>query len=91
MITKGLKVGDTFTDGGYEYKITSVCDNGNYISSLVGKASEGVKTPKVEVVEVAEDKPLEDIDYASLKKMAKEKGISAKGSKEEVIERLRGI
>lgn len=86
MIAKGLKIGDTFTDGSFLYKVTSYSENGNYISSLVGMAGEGVK-PEEEEKEVA----LEDMPYSELKALAKEKGVSAKGSKEEVIERLRGI
>lgn len=32
MISKGLKVGDTFTDGGTPYIVLKVCEDGNYIS-----------------------------------------------------------
>lgn len=86
MISKGLKVGDTFTDGGFLYKITSLDSNGNYISSRVGKASEDIK-PVEEVKEV----DINDMPYSELKRLAKEKGVSAKGSKEELVERLRGV
>lgn len=51
MIEKGLKVGDTFTDNHLLYKIIDIDANGNYISSLVGKAGEGVETPKKKVAE----------------------------------------
>ena len=97
MIKKGLKVGDTFVDGKLLYKITSFDPQGNYISSLVGKAGEEIKAPKAKEEEkaiepiVKETTSLEDMPYSDLKKLAKEQGVSAKGSKEEVIERLRGI
>lgn len=45
MVTKGLKKGDTFQDGGNTYKILEVLDNGNYISTMVKPETE-VKTPK---------------------------------------------
>lgn len=49
MVSKGLKVGDTFTDGDFTYKVEKVDDNGNYVSSLVTTASEGVKADDVKV------------------------------------------
>lgn len=90
MVSKGLKVGDTFTEGKFLYKVTAVDYMGNYVSSLVGLASEGAKIPKV-VPEVKETIAYEDMPYSDLKRIAKEKGVSAKGSKEEVIERLKGV
>lgn len=38
MIVKGLKVGDTFEDGGREFKVIAVLDNGDYSSEYIGKA-----------------------------------------------------
>lgn len=35
MIKKGLKVGDTFEDGGRTYKVLQVYENGNYSSEIV--------------------------------------------------------
>ena len=97
MVKKGLKVGDTFTDNGLIYRITGIHCLGYYISELVGKAGSGVETPKNETeerpTETKEPKEtaLEDMSYNDLKKLAKEKGVSAKGSKEEVVERLKGV
>lgn len=94
MIAKGLKVGETFVDGKYLYEIIAIDSQGRYVSSLVGKAGEGAKTPKKAVepmVEVKETKSLDDIPYSELKKLAKEQGVSAKGSKEELIDRLKGV
>ena len=97
MIKKDLKVGDTFTDNGLIYRITGIHCLGYYISELVGKAGSGVETLKNETeerpkeTEEPKDTTLEDMSYNDLKKLAKEKGVSAKGSKEEVVERLKGV
>lgn len=92
MIKKDLKIGDTFTDNGLIYRITGIHCLGYYISELVGKAGSGVETLKEErPKEEPKETALEDISYNDLKKLAKEKGVSAKGSKEDLIERLRGI
>ena len=95
MVKKGLKVGDTFTDNGLIYRITGIHCLGYYISELVGKAGSGVETLKSETEERPKEEPkettLEDMSYNDLKKLAKEKGVSAKGSKEEVVERLKGV
>jgi len=88
MVIKGLKVGDTFDDENFKYKVTAIDTMGNYVSSLVGKASDGAETPKVEI---EDESNYESIAYSDLKKIAKEKGISAKGSKEELIDRLKGV
>lgn len=84
MVKKGLNIGDTFADGGLLYKVNSIDSNGHYVSSLVGKASGEAKA-------VEKESTLEDMAYSDLKRLAKEKGVSAKGSKEEVLERLRGM
>ena len=97
MIKKGLKVGDTFTDNGLIYRITGLHCLGYYISELVGKAGSGVETLKTETeerpkeTEEPKETALEDMSYNDLKKLAKEKGVSARGSKEEVVERLKGV
>lgn len=97
MVKKGLKVGDTFTDNGLIYRITGLHCLGYYISELVGKAGSGVETLKTEAeerpkeTEEPKETALEDMSYNDLKKLAKEKGVSAKGSKEEVVERLKGV
>jgi hypothetical protein len=95
MIKKDLKIGDTFTDNGLIYRITGIHCLGYYISELVGKAGSGVETLKNETEERPKEEPketaLEDMSYNDLKKLAKEKGVSAKGSKEEVVERLKGV
>ena len=97
MVKTGLNVGDTFTDNGLIYRITGLHCLGYYISELVGKAGSGVETLKNETeerpteTEEPKETALEDMSYNDLKKLAKEKGVSAKGSKEEVVERLKGV
>lgn len=92
MISKTLKVGDKFTDGSFLYEVLSLTDTpGIYVSKIIGSAKD-VKPTKT----VKEDKPIESTDYesmayADLKALAKEKSVSAKGSKEEVIERLKAL
>ena len=91
MITKGLKVGDTFNDGGMTYKVTKVVGE-NYESVWTGAISSNtlfVEQPKQEVKqEVKTD--LSSIPYAQLKKMCADRGLDAKGSKEDLIARLEG-
>ena len=55
MVSKGLKPGDTFTDGKLLYKVISVDEVGNYVSSLVGLASEEAKPKKVVVAKVIDE------------------------------------
>lgn len=94
MIPKGLKVGDTFVDGGMTYKVTKVVDSDRYESVWTGAITPSA-TPlaKEEVkADVTEEKE-EEIDYkslpyATLKKMCAEKGLDAKGSKNDLVARL---
>lgn len=78
MIPKGLKIGDTFNDFGLTYKVTKV-DGERYESVRVDNPP---LTPSIT--------SYNDMPYAQLKKICSEKGISAKGSKEELIARLEG-
>lgn len=80
MIPKGLKVGDTFQDGNETFKVVKVIGE-MYSSVVVGETS-----PQP----LDEPMDLSAVSYAQLKKMCAEKGVSAKGSKEELIARLEG-
>lgn len=53
MISKGLKVGATFEDGGLTYEITKVLPNGDYESKRIEKPAEsaGKKSAKAEKTE----------------------------------------
>lgn len=44
MISKGLKVGDIFTDHGRKYKVLSVNSDGTYVSSYIGKEEKVTNT-----------------------------------------------
>lgn len=91
MIPKGLKVGDTFVDDGRTYKVVKVVGE-NYESAWVGATPPitlvADNTEKEEIT--SEDVNYEDYPYATLKKMCAEKGLDAKGSKADLIERLKG-
>jgi hypothetical protein len=87
MITKGLKVGDTFEDGGMTYKVTKVVGE-NYESVWTGAISS--KRLVVEQPKEAVKKDLSSMPYAQLKKMCADRGLDAKGSKEDLIARLEG-
>ena len=79
MAPKGLKVGDTYDNGGETYRITKVVGD-MYESEWVGETSP---------ITLA-DNDYNALPYATLKKMCADKGLSAKGSKEELIARLEG-
>ena len=92
MITKGLKVGDTFEDGGNTYKVLKVVGE-NYESQLVKTGSVDFFHATKEVVEEVKKEIKEDysaVPYAQLKKMCADRGLDAKGSKEDLIARLEG-
>lgn len=59
MVRKGLAVGDVFEDGGQDYLVLSVLENGNYISKRVEKSVD-VPTEctdeKTEVEQTVEEK-----------------------------------
>lgn len=94
MIPKGLKVGDTFNDGGMVYKVLKVVGD-NYESAWTGEISSKalfVEQPKQEVKQETQEvkTDLSSIPYAQLKKMCAEKGLDATGSKVDLIARLEG-
>jgi hypothetical protein len=89
MITKGLKVGDTFEDGGNTYKVLKVVGE-NYESQLVKTGSVDFFRETKEEVKEEVKTDLSSIPYAQLKKMCADKGLDAKGSKSELIARLEG-
>ena len=85
MIPKGMKVGDTFEDGGVLHKVLEVVGE-NYISKVIDE-----EVPAKVVEEVKEDKvDYESMAYAQLKKLCAERGLEAKGTKADLIARLEG-
>lgn len=87
MIPKGMKVGDTFEDGGVMHKVLKVVGE-NYESEVIGGSLIKPTEVKEEVKEVAED--YESLPYAQLKKLCADRGLDASGKKSELIARLEG-
>ena len=87
MIPKGLKVGETFNDFGLIYKVTKVVGE-NYESERVGGVPARtlvLEQPK-EITEPTVD--YLSMQYAQLKKLCAERGLDARGTKADLIERL---
>ena len=90
MIPKGMKVGDTFEDGGVMHKVLAVVGE-NYESIVIDKPKEFsiVEEPKEEVQEETnEEVDYLSMPYAQLKKLCADKGLDAKGTKVDLIARL---
>ena len=60
MVKKGLKVGDSFTDGNQTYRVKAILPDGNYISKRVAI---GAETPSEKAVEEPET-VIEEVDNA---------------------------
>ena len=90
MIPTGLKVGDTFVDGSETFRVTKVVgemyESQVYESQLVEESDGFFSAEETEPEKV----DYNTMPYAALKKMCAEKGLNAKGSKEELIARLEG-
>lgn len=86
MAPKGLKVGDTFVEEGFTFKVLKVVGD-NYESQMI-KPAEGF-VGLVEVKEEVKEDYL-SMQYAQLKKLCAERGLDAKGSKNDLIARLEG-
>lgn len=88
LAPKNLKVGDTFDDDGVKRVVTEVIPFIGYKTEII--TSSGVKkeeiAPTKKDVEIAN---LEDKGIKELQEMCKAKGLSIRGTKAEVIERLR--
>lgn len=93
--TKGergqMKIGETFTDGNLKFKVIGFA-SGYPVSEFIGFTDKIIEEPvKEEQEEIIEETVnYEDMQYAQLKKICAEKGISAKGSKQDLVDRLRG-
>jgi len=87
MAPKGLKVGDTFKEEGFTFKVLRVIGD-KYVSRMV-------TTPlgSTEVKEEVQEEVQEDylsLPYAQLKKLCAQRGLDATGSKSDLIARLEG-
>ena len=80
MIPKGMKVGDTFEDGGVMHKVLKVVGE-DYESMVID--GDIVKTAEAENDYLS-------MPYAQLKKICAEKGLDATGTKADLIARLEG-
>ena len=90
MIPKGLKVGDTFEDGGVMHKILAVVGE-NYISEVIdGKVALKPQTEEVKQEVVEETNDYAELPYAQLKKLCADRGLDATGKKSDLIARLEG-
>ena len=92
MIPKGMKVGDTFEDGGVMHEVLEVVGE-NYISKVIDKPvvltiKEEPKEDGQTVKEALSD--YESLPYAQLKKLCAERGLDASGKKSDLIARLEG-
>lgn len=87
MIPKGLKVGDTFDDFGQTYEVTKVVGE-NYESRWVGATPPKALVSTDNNVKNEEKTDYNALSYAQLKKICAEKGLDAKGTKADLIERL---
>lgn len=93
MRGKGVGLlGDIFVDGNRKFKI--IGNDGRYpVSQFIGfvgkdELTEEVKTETVNDIKVEIN--YEEIPYAELKKECAKRGLSAKGSKPDLINRLKG-
>lgn len=86
MIPKGMKVGDTFEDGGVMHRVLKVVGD-NYESEVIG--GKVVKEPKTEEI-TPDNVNYEELPYAQLKKLCAERGLNAAGTKADLIARLEG-
>lgn len=89
-MVKNLKVGDRFCDGDLQYEVLSLTNiDGVYVSKVVGKAP-ATATPLAEPITESKT-DISEMNYTDLQRKAKEKGVSAKGTKEELLERLKAL
>lgn len=86
-----MKIGDTFTDGNRKFECIGFA-SGYPVSKFIGFTKEDVKPEdtKEEITAEPVKDGYEDMQYSELKKLCAKKGISAKGSKQDLIDRLRG-
>lgn len=89
MAPKGLKVGDTFKEEGFTFKVLQVVGD-SYVSQMV-KTPLGSTEVKQEIKqEVKQEDDYLSLPYAQLKKLCAQRGLDATGSKSDLIARLEG-
>lgn len=90
-----MKIGEIFTDGNRQFEVVGFA-SGYPVSKFIGFTDEEVNA-EVKPEEIKEEitaEPVKDdydeMQYSQLKQLCAKKGISAKGSKQDLIDRLRG-
>ena len=93
-----MKIGEIFTEGKRKFEVIGFA-SGYPVSKFIGFSTDEPKQ-----IEIFTDEPVnekkeeitqadvnyEEMQYSQLKQMCAQKGISAKGSKQDLIDRLRG-
>lgn len=93
MIPSNLKVGDTYIDGGRNFRVMAVVDGGAYGAMYTSeqidkKASKKHEEEVAEIVEKTVDVPFDDMKITELQALAKSLGLPMRGSKSALIERI---
>ncbi len=91
LAPKNLKIGDIFTDGyGNKYKVKGIIPFVGYDTENVTEITkEDVKIPEAKTEKDNADN-YEEMSIKELQQLCKDKGLSYRGSKAQVIDRLRG-
>lgn len=85
------KIGETFTMDGCSFEVIGYDYEGRIVAKRVeGKTSAPIVTEEKTKPIQAEEKNYEAMGIKELQSLCKEKGLTIRGSKAEVIERLKG-
>lgn len=87
-----MKIGEIFTDeDGRKYEVIGFA-SGYPVSKYIGEQPTQIEifTSKKEEKAATPDVNYEDMQYSELKKLCAQRGVSAKGSKQDLVDRLRG-
>lgn len=87
MIPSELKLGDRFIDGNREFEVIGTSSLG-YVSKFIGFVDKTAEPIKETVIK--EDNPdYESMGIRTLQDICRDKGLTIRGSKSELIERLK--
>lgn len=89
-----MKIGEIFTEGNRKFEVIGFA-SGYPVSKFIGFSTDEPKQMEIFTDEPVNKEPKADVNYeemqySQLKQMCAQKGISAKGSKQDLIDRLRG-
>ena len=85
MAPKGLKVGDTFKEEGFTFKVLQIVGD-KYVSQMVNTPLGSTEVKQ----EIKQEDDYLSLPYAQLKKLCAQRGLDATGSKSDLIARLEG-